>query len=165
MGTFAERTRELQEIVGDGDLEGKLTVDQRYAAVQEVGYWETGPNAGVIIRNHPRGGGSHYLSDPLFENAERYMHNLSQRVYEPGGLTGAMADNMEDLSREVHERAPRETDALRNSGHPTVTSDGETVYDRPPVIPRLSDADLKNRGRTHTREPSFGPGRKRRRRR
>lgn len=163
MGSLSERTRELQEIVGDGDLVGKVEVNQPYAVPQHEGIWQTGPLAGVVIRNHPQGGGAHFLSEPLTQNAERYMHNLAGNVYEPGGLTGAMADNMEDLSSEVHDRAPRETEALRNSAHPTVTSDGETVYDRPPVVPRLSDADLKNRSRTHRRGPTFGPERRRKR--
>lgn len=163
MRSFAEGTRELEEIVGDGDLVGSVEVNQVYAATQHEGFWATGPNAGVVIRNHPRGGGSHYLSEPLTEKAERYMRNLAGNVYDPGGLTGSMADNMEDLSREVHERAPRETEALRNSAHPAVTDDGHTVYDRPPVVPRLSDADLKSRGRTHAQQPNFGPRRRRRR--
>lgn len=163
MGSFSERTHELEQIVGDGNLVGKVEVNQPYSAPQHEGFWKTGPLAGVVIRNHPRGGGAHFLSDPLSENAERYMRNLADRVYEPGGLTGSMADNMEDLSRAVHERAPRDTEALRNSAHPTVTSDGETVYDRPPVVPRLSDADLKRRGRSHAQQPNFGPSRRRRR--
>lgn len=166
MGTFQVRIRELEDRVGDGDLTGSVVFDQVYAASQEVGYWKTGPNAGVIIRNHPRGGGAHYLSDPLIENSERYMRNLAGRAYEEGGLSGAMADNMEDLSREAGNRAPKETDALSQSGHPTVTDDGHTVYDRPPVVPRLSEAELKSRGKGRVRESNFSPtGRRRRGRR
>lgn len=147
MGTFAERTRALEEMVGDGDLVGKLEVDQVYAAAQHEGGWATGPNAGVRIRNHPRGGGDHFLSQPLVKNAPEMMQHLARNTLEPNGLRQAMADNMEDLSEEVEDRAPREFDDLRHSGHPTVTDNGRKAYDRPPKRPRLSRSALKEKAK------------------
>ena len=162
MGSFDARIRELERRVGDGLLEGVVRVDQPYAAVQHAGYWRSGPNAGVVIRNHPRGGGSHFLSNPLLENSDRYMRRLAYDAYEPGGLRVAMIDVVEDLSREVYDRAPRETDALRNSAHPMVVDDGDLAYDRPPVAPRQEDGI--NRGPERGNFDRTGRMRRRRRR-
>lgn len=142
MGSFQEGCIELEKRIGHGDLSGKVIVDQVYAASQHEGTWVTGPLAGHVIRNHPRGGQAKFLEQPLFEKASDYMRNLADAVHD-GFLTQAMAENMEDLADEVHDKAPREHEILRNSGHPVVTDDGETVYDRPPIFPRLSEGDLK----------------------
>lgn len=58
-------------------------------------------------------------------------------------LNQAMADNMENLSGEVERLAPIEFGPLHWSGHPTVTSQGETVYDRAPIAARLTEAELR----------------------
>jgi hypothetical protein len=150
MGSFQQGTRELAERIGSGDLVGIVEVDQVYAAVQHEGYWETGPNAGKVIRNHPQGGQAKYLEEPLFANAERYMERLAENVLE-GSLARAMADNMEHLAGEVFDKAPREFEDLRRSAHPIVTDDGETVYDRLPLRPRLSRAALKEKSHRRPR--------------
>lgn len=149
MASFQDGIAELERRVGHGDLVGSLAVDQPYAATQEVGYWKTGPLAGVIIRNHPGGGQSHALGDSLLVNAERYLRRLSYEPFEPRGLVTAMIDNVEDLAAEYRDRAPRESGALSDSGHPTVTDDGETAYDRPPVVPRLSGGERHPTRRSH----------------
>ena len=156
-GTFGEGTRALAEMIGDGDLTGKVEVDQVYAAAQHEGGWKTGPNAGVQIRNHPRGGGDHFLSQPLVEGAPDMMAHLGRHALEPNGLVQAMADNMEDLCGEVHDRAPREFDDLRDSGHPTVTDNGRKAYDRPPKRARLSKAALKEKGKRRRLGESLPP--------
>lgn len=158
MARFADRIRELEEIVGHGDLQGKVRVDQVYAAVQHEGYWKTGPLAGVVIRNHPRGGQAKYLQEPLFDQASEYMQRLAGRAFELGGLVSAMRENMEDLSGEVYDRAPREFDDLRDSAHPTVTDGDVLVYDRPPRRARLSDAALREKGRRRRAGESLRPG-------
>lgn len=148
MGSFDAGTRELGDRVGHGMLEGKVEVSQVYAASQHEGGWVTGPNAGVAIVNHPRGGGPKYLEQPLLEKGTgEYPRRLAARALEPDGLRRAMIDNMEDLARQVSERAPVEFEDLRRSGHPTVTSDGALVYDRPPEVPRLSDEELRAKKR------------------
>lgn len=158
MARFADRIRELEEAVGDGDLQGKVNVDQVYAAVQHEGYWKTGPLAGVVIRNHPRGGGSKFLAEPLFENAADYMRRLAGRALEPAGLVSAMRENVEDLSGEVYDRAPREFDDLRDSGHPTVMDGDRLAYDRPPRRPRLSEGALREKKRRSRLGESLRPG-------
>lgn len=145
-GTFGERTRELERMVGEGTLTGKVEVDQVYALAQNSGFWRTGPNAGVTIKRHYRGGRFHFLDGPLMEQHARYMQRLADAVLD-GNLILAMRLNMEALAGEVHENAPRWFDDLRNSAHPTVTDGSEVVYDRPPLRPRLSKAALREKAK------------------
>lgn len=142
MGTFQQGCIDLAEKVGHGKLTGKVVVDQVYAAAQHEGYWVTGPLAGHVIRNHPRGGQAKFLEEPLFEKAEDYMRNLADGVLD-GFLVQAMAENMEDLADEVFHLAPRENDVLRGSANPRVLDDGREAYDRPPLWPRLSQDQLR----------------------
>lgn len=146
MRSFDEGCDDLERKVGHGKLTGKVTVDQVYAAVQHEGYWLTGPLAGHVIINHPQGGEAKYLERPLFLRVGEYMHNLADAVTS-GFIVQAMAENMEDLSQQVFEKAPREFEDLRNSGHPTVEDDGHLAYDRAPVRPRLSEAALKEKSK------------------
>lgn len=144
-GTFGERTRELGEMVGEGTLRGSVEVDQVYALPIHSGFWRTGPLAGVT--NRPRHGGQiGFLSRPLMEKHARYLAKLADGVLS-GFLTQAMAENMEDLTQEVYERAPRLMDDLRRSGHPMVRDQGRVVYDRPPERARLTDAQLREKSK------------------
>lgn len=132
---FFERIDELIEAVGSGHLVGGVEVDQVYSHRQhDETTWK-----------HPRGGEWGYLTKPFFENLDNYMHRLADLAIVPEGsnLRKAMTDNVEHLSKQVSVRAPIEFDNLRQSGHPTVTDDGEIVYDRPPEQPRLSPEQLK----------------------
>lgn len=95
--------------------------------------------------HHPDGGQAFYLKEPLYVKAGEYLVRLARRAITKRGveLRKAMIDNMEDLSLEVFHRAPWEFGDLRASGHPTVEEDGQVVYDRPPMIHRLSEEELK----------------------
>jgi hypothetical protein len=147
MRSFAQGTRELEEMIGRGDLVMKVELDQVYAASQHEGMWKSGPLAGHVIKHHPRGGQSHFLSEPLFANAQEYMRLLAAQMLQQDGLIRAAREVVEGLSREVFDKAPREFEDLRNSAHPTVTDNGQLVYDRPPVRGRLSRSALKEKGR------------------
>ena len=146
MTTFADGTRELEDRVGRGKLVGTVVVDQIYAAAQHESVWVTGPLAGHVIRNHPRGGQAKFLEQPLFENAERYFKRLADNVLD-GDLVQAMTDNVAHLAGEVYDKAPREFDDLRLSAHPSVESDGKVVFDSPPVRKRLTKEELKAKAR------------------
>jgi len=163
MGTFAARMEKLAEMVGDGDLVGKLVVDQRYAAPHERGFWVSGPNAGVQIRNHPQGGKEHFLRDPLLERGPtEYTQRLARMALQEHGLLRAMAENMEDLDRAMHGQAPHLFGDLRNSGHPTVTDQGRLVYNRAPRRHRLTEGALREKSRRNRLGEGPGPGRRRR---
>lgn len=93
---------------------------------------------------HPRGGQALYLQEPLFAHKDKYLEDYARAVLDDGGEP-AMIRAVEDLAEDggVATHAPIEFDDLRGSGHPSVTSDGETVYDRAPRVGRLSEEDLR----------------------
>lgn len=81
------------------------------------------------------------------------MEKLARRAITPDGseIERGMAEAMEDLSDDAEAKAPVEFADLKNSGHPSVTSDGATVYDRPPNVHRLSKEELKAKDRLRNR--------------
>jgi hypothetical protein len=54
---------------------------------------------------------------------------------------------MEHLSGQVDVHAPVLFDHLRRSGHPVVTLGGAVIYDRPPEVHRLTEAELRAQSR------------------
>lgn len=88
-------------------------------------------------------------------NHERYFEDIARRLLDEGPEP-AMRDAMEDLAEEggVATHAPVLYSNLRASGHPSVTSDGETVYDREPRQHRLSEEELRAIYREHHPVPS-----------
>jgi hypothetical protein len=156
--SFADGTRELERMIGNGDLVMKVEVSQIYAASQHEGGWVTGPLAGHVIKHHPQGGQAHFLSEPLFARAPEFMELLAAHTLEPDGLLFAGRDIVEELSKEVFDKAPREFEDLRNSAHPTVIDDGQVRYDRPPVRDRLSKEALKEKGKR--RRAGEGPAKR-----
>jgi hypothetical protein len=140
--TFSGRIAELMVHVGAGLLEGKVEVDQAYAYYQ---------HEDTTLR-HYRGGGAQFLRGPLYARQALYLKNLADHVLD-GSLVEAMAENMEDLSQQVAENAPRLFGNLQESGHPSVTSNGVPVYDRPPRAPRLTEKQITEQHRLHRGEP------------
>lgn len=63
------------------------------------------------------------------------------------GGAGAMRRSMEDLSGQLKVYAPILFNHLRRSGHPIVTKDGLTVYDREPEVHRLTEEQLRAQSR------------------
>lgn len=80
-----------------------------------------------------------------------YLSDYARTVLKDGGQP-AMRRSMEHLSDQVEETAPREWGDLRKSGHALVTLGQETVYDRPPKVSRLSDAELKAKSQATMRQ-------------
>lgn len=128
---FAEGTRLLEEMVGDGVLEGRTVSDLPYSAVQHEGGWKNfmGKYGPKKIQNHPRGGGSHFLSAPIQENWKHYYDSLADGVLK-GELTARMIKVQNDLVGEIAHRAPVEDGTLRASGQPFVFDNGMLVYHR-----------------------------------
>jgi hypothetical protein len=139
-GDFGDRIDELKERVGSGDLTGSVAVDQVYAAVQH----------NHLDWNHPRGGQALYLQQPLLDHKDDYLQRIADGVLDDGGKA-AMREAVEDLAEGggVASHAPVEFGDLRDSGHPSVTEDGATVYDREPRQHRLSEDELKAKYRLH----------------
>lgn len=135
-GDFTARIDELIEQTGDGALIGSVVVDQVYARYQHE----------RMDLKHPRGGEAKYLVTPLMQRYQQYLHTLARAALD-GDLPSAMADSMEDLSQAVFEKAPREFWDLRESGHPMVNDGNTLIYDRAPVVHRLSEAELTVKSR------------------
>lgn len=143
--TFFDRMDELAERVGHGRLVGKVEVDQVYAKYQHE----------RADLEHPRGGKWHYLTDPLLSGAEASMRTVAKHTLEPDGPQQGMREVVDGLVSDVHTEAPREFNDLRRSGHALVVSNGEIVYDRPPEVERLDEAQL--RAKNELRRAGFTP--------
>ena len=137
-GDFGERIDELSEIVGQNDCTGSLTRDQVYAHYIEVGINRF--SGGPLVFH--RGGQALYQESSLYDFAGEYLQGIADQVLEEGPNAG-MADAMERFDNHARDRCPRDVEILANSGHPTVTDDGAVVYDRAPIYPRLSEAELR----------------------
>jgi len=89
------------------------------------------------------------------ENYSRYLQAYADKLLEDGGEQ-SVVDSMENLAEDggVATRAPVLYANLRASGAPSVTSDGATIYDRPPRQHRLSEEELKAIYREHHPIPS-----------
>lgn len=120
----------LGRAVGNGELVAKCTVDQPYAQAQ---------HEDLTLQHND--GSAKYLERPLFENVNDVISTVARHLITPGGsdIVNGMIEVCEMMSQWVEEHAPRETSALRFSGHPQVVDNGTVVYDRPPKIPRKQD--------------------------
>lgn len=135
-GTFGEGVDALKELVGSGHLEGTVEFDQVYAFNQHEGLWldfmgRYGPK--VMHRGRP-----HFLSGPLTGGSEGFMATIAEHTLHDGPALG-MIEDVERLADESAAAAPVEFGDLADSAHPKVTSDGAVIYDRPPLVGRLSD--------------------------
>lgn len=132
MGEFSDRIRQLEQQIGDGELEGKVTVDQVYAKYQHED----------LTLKHLGGGRAKYLENPLYDDHREYYDRLADNVLH-GSLQQAMVKNVEDLSKAVYDNAPMEFGDLRASGHPEVLDDGSQVYNRLPMVGRLTPEEIE----------------------
>jgi hypothetical protein len=140
--TFAERIDHLRHMNGDGGrITASVTVDQVYAHYQHE----------HLDFRHPRGGTAKYLEGPLYDGYRDYLADYARGVLDDGGHR-AMEHSAEHLSDKVELTAPREWGDLRKSGHPQVTDDERIIYDRPPKVARLTEAELKIKSRAILRQ-------------
>jgi hypothetical protein len=135
-GDFLARMDELIEKHDGGTLVGSVVVDQVYARYQHE----------RMDLRHPAGGQAKFLSGPLLEKASGYLNSLSRAVLN-GSMTETMARCMESLSLQVWEKAPRDFWDLRQSGNPRVFEGHTEVYNRAPIVPRLTEAQLREKAR------------------
>jgi len=96
--------------------------------------------------NHPEGGRPHALQQSLYEQVDRIMRDLAEGLLDEDGLQEAGRKAVERIAQRYYETAPFEFGDLRASPHPTVTDDGELVYDRPPGVHRLTEDELREKG-------------------
>jgi hypothetical protein len=148
---FFDRIDELLHDVGRDHVTGSVEVDQVYAKYQHE----------RLDLNHPHGGHAQYLKQAMVDHADEHMRRLAKHVLEPGGVADGMREVVDQVARDVHEEAPREFGDLRNSAHPTVVKDDVTTFDVPPLVPRLTEAELREKDRLrdagHDRYPLDHP--------
>lgn len=137
-GDFEERMAHLIDAVGVGLLEAEVVVDQIYAKYQEL-------RDDLVLHG---GGQHHYTRDALFNNADRLMQLMADRLITPDGsdIKGAVADVAEMLATGVYELAPFEFGDLKASGAPHAYDNGAEYYSRPPGVHRLSKEELRAKG-------------------
>jgi hypothetical protein len=140
-GEFNKGCQRLLKIVGDKKLEGKVVVDQVYAKFQHES----------LDLKHPHGGGGKFLTRALFKEHRGIMRGLARDAYQVYGLNSAMIVGMERVVRGVYQNAPHEFNDLRNSGAPSVKDRGRFIYNRPPVVKRLTKSQLRAKDRARGR--------------
>jgi hypothetical protein len=135
-GDFAKSMATLHE-QAKGRWQASCEVDQVYAHYQEVH-----PEF-----RHPRGGQAFYLRDSIYLG--NHMRTVAGLLFTEDGVDpgGALSRVAEDIAKSVIQRAPREFHDLRMSGHPKVTRDGGTVYDRAPFVRRLDPSQIRGKAR------------------
>jgi hypothetical protein len=131
-GDFVERAEELRERMGDGILEGNVTVDQVYALYQHEG----------ADFNHPRGGEAFYLARPLLEGQDIMLGAFAAVLDGHETAVDVMIGNMMGLADTTPIKAPVEFNVLRQSASPAVIDNGAEVFKLPPAMPRLTQAEL-----------------------
>lgn len=140
-GNLHDRLVHLRKMIGEGTIEGTVTVDQIYAHYQHE----------RVELHHPRGGRAKYLQIPLMRHFRDYISDYARNVLRDGGQE-AIKRSMEHLSDQVEIEAPREWGDLLRSGHPEVKQGGRHLYDRQPKVHRLTQAELRIKSRAILRE-------------
>jgi hypothetical protein len=134
--TFDQGIAQLSALVGHGTATGHVVVDQAYAQRQHED----------LAYKHPRGGGPKYLEAPLYAKANDYFELVAKEMLKVGVIP-PLATAMENLASTIEYTAPVLWWDLRRSGHPFVDDNGIVVYDRSPLVHRLTEAELKAKGR------------------
>jgi len=128
---FNERLDQLQAMIGEGLLSGKVEYDQAYAHRQHED----------LQLKHEHGGQGQFLTEPLLTRQDELLQKIADKVLEEEGLKRGMTEAVEDLATSSADKVPLEHGTLRASSHPTVESNGELIYDRP-FQRRLTDEEL-----------------------
>lgn len=143
-GTFGARIDQLREQVGK-ETTGTVTVDQVYAHYQDSGAGPAGKPAAAF--DHPDGGEAGYLSDSLITYGPEFAQKIADSIGEEEPMASVFIDGVQRLELDVETLAPMEFGNLRESTERTVVHDGETVFDAPATVPRLSEEELKALGK------------------
>ena len=138
--TFAEGVAELKKMVGDGLLEGTISVNQIYAHYQDSGFGPRGTPASAF--RHPRGGKAGYLSDQMVERRGEFISGWANQVLRGSLVTNFIRD-LRSVADRVFIDAPREFEVLRNSTGLKLFDQKVPVFLQPPMVPRLSEAEIK----------------------
>jgi len=131
MADFFAETEKLAKMVGDGNLEGIFAVDGGERTVPlEVGYWKSGPNAGVRMRDWTtEGTGPHAAQNSLEQTYEISLADIAKTTLATGPQEG-MERHVERVNARFQEIAPKDTGQYRESTRRVVLDNGTLVYDQ-----------------------------------
>ena len=129
MADFFTRTQALADMVGDGHLVGTFAVDGgKRTKPLEVGYWTSGPLAGVRMQDFTTPGTGPHAAQHSFEAVyERSLEDIARTTLEEGPKAG-MARHVERVNDGFKRRAPRVTGQYSESTARIVTDDGVPVH-------------------------------------
>jgi hypothetical protein len=139
-GTFGDRIDQLREQVGSGIIKGTVDVDQIYAHYQDSGHGPRGKPAAAF--DHPEGGQAGYLTNSITAYGPDFAQQIADSISEEVPMKDVFIDGVQSLSLDVATLAPMEFGNLRESSASTVIDDGDVVFDRPALVPRLSSEEL-----------------------
>jgi hypothetical protein len=128
---FLARTKELEKMVGDGDLVGTFAVNGGGRTVPlEVGYWKNhmGRNGYVPLRNYTDGG-PHAIQGSLEATYKTSLEDIAATTLEEGPQE-AMTRHVEGMKGEFQKRAPRVTGSYHESTARIVTDNGAPIHEQ-----------------------------------
>ena len=130
MADFFTETERLAKKVGEGTLSSIFAVDGGERTVPlEVGYWKTGPNAGVQIRHWTtEGTGPHAAQNSLEQTYEIGLKDIAKTALIEGPAAG-MERHVERVNGRFGEIAPKENGQYRESTARFVIDNGVPVHE------------------------------------
>lgn len=126
-GSFVARTHELEEKVGHGDLEMKLTVHQPYAAAEHVRYY---------YRHND--GMAGYVEIPFQIERDNMLAELARGFPDMRGTAIQVVHKFEEM---VHTYAPTLSSTLKGSCNLDVTDNGAQIYHKEQEAPFRYDKE------------------------
>lgn len=129
MADFFSRTRELEDLVGEGTLHGELNVDGGGRTIPlEVGYWvnHMGRNGYVAIENYSGGINPHAIAGSLQATYQTAFRRIAEETLEQGPDQG-MVEGVRAMRREFQNRAPVVTGSYRDSWREYVVDYGSAA--------------------------------------
>jgi len=142
--SFAQGARALERQVGRGTLSAVAHFPGPSSAALERGYWLSGPNAGVRIRNY-HGGDKHFLARALEGSG---LRSIAKACIEGRGAAEAFEQARTTAVRASALAPVREGTLRASPGHKAV-NDGATVLASPAfessVLPRAGAGRQRRR--------------------
>jgi hypothetical protein len=124
---FLSKTNELAAMVGDGDLVGTFMVNGGERTVPlEVGYWKTGPLAGVRMEDFTTPGtGPHAVQNSLEATWANSLADIARTT-----LTEGPQEGMKRHVERMDAQFKRVTGDYANSTARVVTDNGVPVHEK-----------------------------------
>lgn len=128
---FLRKTKELEKLVGDGNLVGTFAVNGGARTIPlEVGYWKTGPLAGVHMEHFTTPGtGPHAVQNSLEATYRLSLEDIARTTLVQGPQEG-MKRHVERMDAEFKKRAPRVTGEYADSTARIVTDNGMPIHEQ-----------------------------------